>query len=315
MTRNHHIRSHLRALLTGAVLAALPASAQTPARPAEPGLPMWVVRDADSTIYITGTIHMLRDDMHWRSAKLDAAFAEASELWLEVAEVGDPSLLAARLQSLLPVYAASDGPPLSSLLTAEENAQLAEALKSAGTPDSIIAQLDSYQPWLALYSLGRDQTSGMGDYKTENGIDVSLARLAQARGIPVKGMEQVEVQVALMATVSEDEQLRRLRAVLASRGATNAQGRRVADLAFGSWIRGETNLAEAMIVFMNIGSSATGISTDPMFKDRNEAWAGVVEDMLKGAGVSFIAVGAGHLVGADSLQARLKLRGIKTERF
>jgi uncharacterized protein YbaP (TraB family) len=37
--------------------------------------------------------------------------------------------------------------------------------------------------------------------------------------------------------------------------------------------------------------------------------------MLEGAGVSFIAVGAAHLVGADSLQQQLKLRGIKSERY
>lgn len=315
--RNLDCLSLVRTLMACAALAlanVVPtAIAQTPSP--EPGLPMWVVRDADSTIYITGTIHMLRDDMHWRSAKLDAALAEAGELWLEVAEVSDPAALAAKLQSLLPTYAANDGPPLSLLLTEDENAELAAALRNAGATEDIIASLDKYQPWLAIYSLGRDQTSGMGEYKADNGIDVSLAQIARGRGIPVKGMEDVEVQVALMANASIDEQLARLRAVLSGRSANNAQGKRIADLAFGSWIRGEVHLAEAMMVFMQIGSSATGVSTDPMFKNRNEAWAGVVEEMLQGSGVSFIAVGAGHLVGADSLQSRLKLRGIKAERY
>jgi uncharacterized protein YbaP (TraB family) len=310
--------SRLRAACVSAACALGMAGATAPAaaQPApEPGLPMWVVRDADSTIYITGTIHMLRDDMHWRSAKLDAALAEAGELWLEVAEVSDPDALAAKLQSLLPTYAANDGPPLSALLTDQENTDLAAALKAAGAPEEIVASLDRYQPWLAIYSLGRDRTSGMGDYKTDNGIDVSLAQIARERGIPVKGMEDVEVQVALMATASVDQQLARLREILSGRSTNNVQGKRLADLAFGSWIRGEVHLAEAMMVFMQIGSSATGVSTDPMFKNRNEAWAGVIEDMLKGSGVSFIAVGAGHLVGADSLQARLKLRGISAERY
>jgi len=41
---------------------------------------MWVVRDADSTIYITGTVHILRDNAEWMSPKLNAALEASSEL-------------------------------------------------------------------------------------------------------------------------------------------------------------------------------------------------------------------------------------------
>jgi uncharacterized protein YbaP (TraB family) len=47
---------------------------------------------------------------------------------------------------------------------------------------------------------------------------------------------------------------------------------------------------------------------------RNTAWAKTIAERLKGSGVSFIAVGAGHLVGSDSVQAELAELGIKTER-
>jgi uncharacterized protein len=48
--------------------------------------------------------------------------------------------------------------------------------------------------------------------------------------------------------------------------------------------------------------------------DRNIAWAGHIEQLLKGSGVSFIAVGAGHLAGPDSVQAQLAKRGIAVQR-
>jgi uncharacterized protein YbaP (TraB family) len=54
---------------------------------------------------------------------------------------------------------------------------------------------------------------------------------------------------------------------------------------------------------------------DALLTDRNENWAGQIEEMLEGSGVSFIAVGAGHLVGPESVQKRLKLRGIVAERY
>ena len=58
------------------------------------------------------------------------------------------------------------------------------------------------------------------------------------------------------------------------------------------------------------GKRGAGRDIDALLKNRNEDWASKIEVMLKGSGVSFIAVGAGHLVGPDSVQNRLALRGI-----
>ena len=48
--------------------------------------------------------------------------------------------------------------------------------------------------------------------------------------------------------------------------------------------------------------------------DRNRNWAEQLKTKLAGSGVSFVAVGAGHLVGPDSVQAQLKALGIKARR-
>jgi uncharacterized protein YbaP (TraB family) len=58
------------------------------------------------------------------------------------------------------------------------------------------------------------------------------------------------------------------------------------------------------------GPSTAGMSYQQLIVSRNENWAGQLEALLKGSGVAFVAVGGGHLVGRDSLQARLKARGI-----
>ena len=54
---------------------------------------MWVVRDADSTIYITGTVHILRDNAEWMSPKLNAALEASSELRLELAEIASSGIV------------------------------------------------------------------------------------------------------------------------------------------------------------------------------------------------------------------------------
>ena len=74
----------LRILLAAAALVLWSASA------ASAQARLWVIRDADSTIYLMGTVHLLRPGTEWRSPKIDAALKEATELWLETPDV-DPS--------------------------------------------------------------------------------------------------------------------------------------------------------------------------------------------------------------------------------
>jgi len=53
---------------------------------------------------------------------------------------------------------------------------------------------------------------------------------------------------------------------------------------------------------------------DLLIVKRNEDWARQLKTKLAGAGVSFVAVGSGHLVGPDSVQVQLAKLGIKAER-
>lgn len=106
------LRRFATAIATLAFTVTAPLANAQPAPPEKPpGLPMWVIRDADSTIYVTGTVHRLRDGMEWRSPKLEAAMAEAKELWLELGEIADPGGLEEALHPVLEAFAAYDGTP------------------------------------------------------------------------------------------------------------------------------------------------------------------------------------------------------------
>ncbi|MFT3724009.1 MAG: TraB/GumN family protein [Hyphomonadaceae bacterium] len=327
-------RAHLLSCLTSAatglaiVVMTTPVStAQTPAAPPQPalqataagdvsaspastskGLPMWVIRDADSTIYLTGTVHLLPDGVDWHSARLDAALNEAGELYLELAEIADPDWLRAKVMPIVEQHAQWDGPPLSTMLTEQERTLLAAALKKANAPPDVIAKSEKMQPWYTAYALGRDQY--IGDFKSENGIDQALARIAIAHGIPVKGMEEVEDQIDLMIGLTPDEQVDGLKMILKAPESMKQTLGRVASIAYGGWVRGEINGVEGLAILMSANPD-----NDAMLLDRNENWVDRIEEILDRSGVTFIAVGAAHLVGPDSLQSRLKLRGIKAERY
>jgi uncharacterized protein YbaP (TraB family) len=52
-----------------------------------------------------------------------------------------------------------------------------------------------------------------------------------------------------------------------------------------------------------------------MFIDRNVRWANWIVQRLKTPGTVFVAVGAGHLSGPDSVQSQLASLGVKSARI
>ena len=292
---------------------ATPPASESAAAPVK-GLPMWVIRDADSTIYLTGTIHLLPPGLEWRSKKLQAALDEATELWLEIAIPTDPEKFRREIRPLTVKHAVSSGPPLSSRLTEQERKALSAALDRAGVPPEARDEIDGMQPWYVanIISVATFVSAG---YSGDAGIDNTLARMAYEQGDTVKGLETVDDQLNVLSKQSEADQLQSLRMQLATPPAVTTGIAWIGGQVFEQWARGNTLPIEMLISTTMSARGPQKAQIDALLTNRNENWAGQIEEMLKGSGVSFIAVGAGHLVGPESLQKRLKLRGIAAERY
>jgi len=132
----HMSRPRLRyAVAAAALLAAAACSEQAAVPEAEKlGLPMWVIEDADSTIYLTGTVHLLPPDVEWRNARLDKAIGDADELWVEVPMPASQEEMVRQYGPMIMRHMFSFNRPLSSLLTEEERVQLAAAPARADLP-------------------------------------------------------------------------------------------------------------------------------------------------------------------------------------
>jgi hypothetical protein len=250
---------------------------------------MWVIRDDDSTIYVTGTVHILPDNVAWRTEKLDAALSEATELWLEIAEISEPAGITTGILSIYGDKLATDGPPLSSRLTERERGLLADAIREAETPPEIAAKIDGMKPLYAVYAIDRAHQLG-GDYRSKNGIDRILGGLARAQGDTVRGLETMEFQLGDAFDLPEDEQLAALRERLATDNPEQRRLKRMSDLAYRLGWQNEWSSAAALMYVRQFRCSR-------LLRDRPANWAAQIEDLLAGSGVSFIAVGALHLVG------------------
>jgi uncharacterized protein len=297
--------------------AAMPATgAPPPAAPGAPrGLPMWVVKDADSTIYMTGTIHMLPPDVKWMSPRLQAALDEASVLWLEIAMPPDVDEFRRQARPIIMQYTTLSGPPLSSRLTQTERLAFAAALQRSGASREEMRRIDRMRPWYVVQTIAQAPLADAG-FSSDAGIDITLAGLARAQGDEIKGLETIEEQAKILSSSSDEEQLQQLRLLLAAPPWALGMSTWMGSQTFRAWADGHTVPIEMLITTMTLsGQGPGGGSVDSLLKNRNENWAGQIEEMLKGSGVSFIAVGAGHLVGPDSVQNRLRLRGIVASRY
>lgn len=279
-------------VLAGTFLLALPARA-------EPA--MWVIRDKDSTIYLIGTVHLLRHDMDWNTSKVMKCVAESKELWLEVANINDQ----ASTLPLITQYGMDPEKTLSSKLDFVQKEKLAKVAALYGIPAESLEQM---KPWMAALTFTILPLL-KGGFDPNAGVDFVLKAQAEKEGDKVYGFETAEKQVRFLADLSEADQVSFLDATLDDADKGMAQLEKLAR----AWMEGDVQTIGDLLVD-DFKKEAPGVY-DKLVVQRNIAWAGQIAKILEGSGVQQVAVGAAHLAGPDSLQAQLAKRGIKVEKY
>ena len=263
----------------------------------------WVVKDADSTIYLLGTVHLLKPETVWKTDKLLAAMKEAQQLWLELPTT-DPQAMMPEMMQLVTKYGLSPGMPLSKDLTPDEMKTLDEAAKLAGLTAS---QLNIFRPWFAALTLSNAAMTRAG-YDPSSGVDMNVEAIFKARDIKPNGLESAEQQIKVFGGMTREQELEYLRQTMEEYEEAPTE----LDLMVEQWSHGDLAGLEEM--FVTDMKTETPDLYDALLLNRNANWVERIQGMLKGKGVIFIAVGAGHLIGPDSVLAMLKAKGIKSER-
>ena len=260
------------------VAAALAAATPTPAQPseatAEPAL--FVVRDADTTVYIFGTFHALDSHTQWFGDKVRDAFEQSNELVLETLIPEKPSAIPQPVPGFRPP---SVTPSASFLATTR----------------------------MAI-NAGRAQ--GM---QVDNGADMILRHVAEAEGKQVEGLETLQLQINMfndMPPGPTPAVQPKGRATAPDAAQIDGLSKAMAEMQ-SAWKRGDQTVFVRMLSQLKTASPDT---YRMMFTERNERWADWVRARMRTPGTVFIAVGAGHLAGPDSLLVRLAERGIPSQR-
>lgn len=267
---------------------------------AQPGL--WVVKNEHATVYLFGTVHLLPSDTNWKSPALDKALDESQRLSIEI--VDDDS---AAMQGLVMQYGVDLGQSLSSKLDEKDRGELEKAAEVAKLPGGIAA-LQPMRPWLAALTLTMAPLMQAG-LDPNQGVDKLLKARMQQAGKPIDGLETAEKQIRMLADLPEAMQLEFLRQSFKEVADGPSKLRELID----AWRTGDT-AAIAKIEDEDLRKDSP-LLYQRLIVERNEAWAKTIAERMQQPGVSFVAVGAGHLAGPDSLQEQLRKLGIKTTRI
>ncbi len=298
------IRTLGAALSAIALTLALPACAKQPAKAAaaandaDPAL--WVVRDTDTTVYLFGTIHVLKPGLTWFDEAVKTAFDRSDEVKLEIV-MPDPATMQGLVQAT--GVAAPGTPPLTQRLPEAKRAAFTKAVTDLGLPADA---LDRYKPWLAATQLSVAPLSKLG-YSNSNGPEEVISAAAKQANKPLTGLETPEQQLGFFGGLSDQAQLQFLESTVEELPKLDSTMASMVD----DWARGDP---DALAREMNEELKSSPEVAKVLLTDRNARWATWIKGRMATPGTVFIAVGAGHLAGPESVQAQLAKLGVKAER-
>ena len=261
---------------------------------------LWTLADSDTRIWLFGTIHLLPEGQSWRTQAFDSALSQSDELVLEVAEVDD---MMASAQAMAKLGVARGLPPIVERVPEAKRAALRAMIAESGYPEAVY---DGLETWAAALPLLGVTFRRLG-LNPELGVERQIGAPFRAAGKTVTGLETIEQQFGFFDTLSEGAQRALLLAVVEDTEETRAQFRAMLD----AWARGD--LAGIARTFDDETQMSPELR-EALMKRRNARWAEWLERRLDRPGTVFVAVGAGHLAGAESVQKMLEAKGLKAKR-
>jgi len=258
---------------------------------------LWSVQGKHNTVYLLGSIHLLRADEPLPAA-MEAAYGKAKTLIMEI-DMDDLDPLAAQATTmelgLLP-----EGQTLEQQIGPQAAQKLATYAQNLGVDAAMLAR---FRPWLAAITLTQFQMMKLG-LDSQAGIEQRFTAKAAADHKEIRGLETLQEQLNLFAQLSDRQQTQYL--------LSSIEDAEHADQELGqmltAWRAGD---ADGLAKILNRGFSEFPELYARLTIDRNRRWLTPLANLLNEQEDYLVIVGALHLVGKDGLLDLLERRGYK----
>ena len=258
---------------------------------------LWELHGKHNTVYLLGSIHVLRPNDYPLAPVVLDAYTHAGSLLMEVNldEINSEQVQAEMLASAL----LSDGKTLPDVLGKQRYERASALAREIGVE---LSKFDQFAPWFAAEAISELQLTQLG-FQPENGVEMYFMGRARSDGKSVDGLETVHDQISVFQNMSLDAQAEYL---LSSLEQAHDLPKEV-DSMVRAWQRGDTRWFESEL------QSDLGHDSDlyqSVLVARNRKWVPKIEALLNGDKNYLVIVGTGHLAGQGSVVDLLKKDGI-----
>lgn len=263
---------------------------------------LWKASGDKNTVYILGSIHLLKRESAALKPIVQEVFSKSKRLVLEIDLVKEGP---AKFQQLLMQKGIDpEGKQLEQQLSQETYALTAKRASDLGVDLKILAP---FKPWVVALTMVVMQLQKLG-YDPNLGIDHQLARRAKQADKPVDGLETAEFQIDIFSRLTASEQDMFLRqSLLEMDQLEKSVDDLVAVWNSGDVARGEQLFLESMRAYPELKAK--------LIDERNRSWIGQIEQFLKQDDDILVVVGSAHLVGKGGVIEILKARGYDLEQM
>ena len=258
---------------------------------------LWELHGKHNTVYLLGSIHVLRPTDYPLAPAVLAAYSDAKSI---IMEVNLQEIDAQQLQTeLLASARLPEGKTLPSIMGAQRYQRATALARELGVELSIF---DAIAPWFVAEAISQMQLQQLG-FTPKSGVEMFFLDHARSDSKSVSGLETVRDQIALFDALPFETQADYL---IASLEEAHDLPKEVDDMVH-AWARGDT------VWFADQLKSEFG--RDPKLYQsvlvaRNRKWIPKIEALLNDNKNYLVIVGTGHLVGEGSVIELLKKDGI-----
>lgn len=258
----------------------------------------WRIQGDKCSVYLLGSVHVLKEEHYPLPAVFERAFSNAS---LVVFETDIGAMMKPKTQmKLMEKAQLPDGQTLKDVLAEKTYADLSAHLKQSGLPEMMFT---SMRPGMAVMMLAMLELQKEG-YNPEDGMDLHFYQRCKKGGKTVRGLESLDFQMNLICDLTKEEGESLVKSTLKDlKDAKSKFGELIK-----SWQAGDSAGLEKLL---NEAQKEDPAVMKRFLTDRNLKWVPQIEELAKGTNNVVVIVGAGHLVGKDGVVELLKQRGGK----
>ena len=263
---------------------------------------VWKVSKGNDTVFIGGTIHILPISEFPLPFEFTETFEKSNTIVFEV-KMPDPADIKGQ-REIMSGLAYAEGKTLKDDVSKETYEALNAYLSHFGATADQLAQ---FKPGMVASTLvameaQRSQLAGQG-------VDAYFMQLAARDGKSSEYLESLDFQINMLANMGAGEEDRFISETL----ETLPELKHILKSTIKAWREGDTKKIEELVV--ETFKRESPASYDDVFTKRNHNWLSKIEAMFDDDDQEFVLVGAGHLVGDESVIALLKAKGYTIEQL